>query len=110
MPAWLVSLLPGALGRVFDFADGWQERRAAEQEARHEARIAQIKSQEGSWKDEYVLIIASYPLVSLFIPPLRQPTIDSLEYLSKLPGWMVGCWVGIVAAVYGFQKVPKIRK
>jgi hypothetical protein len=110
MPAWLVSLLPGALGRVFDFAEGWQERRKDEAVAKHEARITQIRNQDNSWKDEYVLVVASYPLVSLFIPPLRESTIASIDYLTHLPSWMVGCWVGIVAAIYGFQKVPKIKR
>jgi len=110
MPAWLVSLLPGALGRIFDFADGWQERRAEEAKAKHEVRVQQIKQQSDGLKDEFVLIVASYPLISIFIPFLRDSTIDSIQYLEQLPGWMVGCWVGIVAAVYGFQKVPKIKK
>jgi hypothetical protein len=43
MPAWLVSMLPGTLGRLFDFADGWQERRSAEAQAKHEARFMQIQ-------------------------------------------------------------------
>jgi negative regulator of sigma E activity len=110
MPAWLVSLLPGALGRIFDFADGWSDRRKQVIEAKHDATMARIKDMSGSWKDEYVLVITSYPLVSLFIPPLRESTIQSIEYLNSLPAWMVGTWVGIVAAVYGFQKIPKVKK
>jgi len=110
MPAWLISLLPGALGRIFDFAEGWQDRRTEEAKAKHEARLEQIRQRNDGWKDEYILVVASYPLVSLFIPPLRESTIASIDYLTHLPGWMVGCWVGIVAAVYGFQKVPKIKK
>jgi hypothetical protein len=110
MPAWLVSLLPGALGRIFDFADGWQDRRAEEAQARHEATIMRIKDMSDSWKDEYILVLSSYPLVSLFIPPLRPSTIESIEYLRQLPEWMVFTWVGIVAAVYGFQKIPKLKK
>jgi hypothetical protein len=110
MPAWLVSLLPGALGRVFDFAEGWQERRKDEAQAKHQARLTQISQQGGSWKDEYILVLSSYPLVSLFIPFLRPSTVESINYLKELPGWMVGTWVGIVAAVYGFQKIPSIKK
>lgn len=110
MAPWLASLLPGALGRVFDFAEGWQERRKQETEARHEARLEQIRQRNDGWKDEYILVVCSYPLVSLFIPPLRESTMASIDYLVHLPGWMVGCWVGIVAAVYGFQKVPKVKK
>jgi hypothetical protein len=110
MPAWLVSMLPGTLGRIFDFADGWQERRSAEAQAKHEARLMQIRSHEGSWKDEYVLVVSSYPLISLFIPPLRESTMQSIDYLGKLPDWVVWTWVSIVAAVYGIQTIPKKLK
>jgi len=110
MPAWLVSLLPGALGRIFDFAEGWQNRRKEEADAKHEVRLMRIKDMSNSWKDEYILILSSYPLVSLFIPPLRPSTIESINYLKELPTWMTATWVGIVAAVYGFQKIPKLKK
>jgi hypothetical protein len=110
VPAWLVSLLPGALGRVFDFADGWQERRKQENIARHEARIEALKRHERDWKDDYVLIIFSYPPVSMFIPGLRDHTVESMTSLAALPQWFTGTLVAIVMAIYGFQKIPKLKK
>lgn len=106
----LASILPGALGRAFDFAEGWQERRKQESEARHEANLAKIGQQDKSWKDEYVLIIASYPPVSIFVPFLRDNTIESLAIIGQLPEWSVGLWVAIALSVYGVQKIPKVKK
>jgi hypothetical protein len=110
MPPWLSAILPGVLGRAFDFADGWQERRAAEAVAKHEALLETLKSQRFDWKDEYVLIIFSYPPVSIFIPYLRDNTMESVQALSALPQWFTGTLVAITMAIYGFQKIPKIKK
>jgi hypothetical protein len=110
MPAWLASILPGALGRVFDFADGWQQRRADEAKARHEGRLEALRSHSGDWKDEYALVMFSYPVVSMFIPFLRENTMESIDYMASLPQWYTGTLVGIVLAIYGFQKIPKVKK
>ena len=110
MPPWLASVLPGVLGRAFDFADGWQERRAAEAVAKHEARLAALKSHQNDWKDDYVLVIFSYPVVSMFIPFLRDNTGDSIRALATLPQWFTGTLVAITMAIYGFQKIPKLKK
>jgi hypothetical protein len=109
MPAWLVSLLPGFLGRVFDFADGWQERRKQVLDAKHEVRVSAIKAHKGSLKDEYVLFIFSYPIISAFIPPLRANTEESLEFISSLPPWISGGFVTISLAIYGLDKLIKIK-
>lgn len=71
----------------------------------HEAELERIKTsameRDSSWKDEAVLIVVAYPLISVFIPGLRDHTIDSLSYLAQLPDWLIWSWLTIVAAVYG---------
>lgn len=110
MPAWLITLMPEVVGKALGLAEGWQERKTEIVKAKHEATVERIKQTGDSWKDEYVLVISSYPLISLFIPALREHTIESLDYLKLLPGWMIGLWVGIAAAVYGIQKIPTIKR
>jgi len=80
MPAWLVSLLPGALGRIFDFAEGWQERRKKEVDAKHELRLA------------------------------RENTTESLQFIAGLPPWISGGFLTISLAIYGLDKMIRIKK
>jgi len=110
MAPWLTALIPNAVQSLFDVAEGWQERRKEEARARHEAKLTAIRQQDSSWKDEFVLLAASYPPISLFIPFLRENTVTSLEYISKLPEWAIGLWVAIALSVYGVQKVAKVKK
>jgi hypothetical protein len=101
----VANLLPLGL----DFAKGWQERKLEMRKVKHEAEMQRIMSsateRDSSWKDEFVLIVVAYPLVSVFIPGLRQHTIESLEYLAKLPDWVVWSWLTVVGAIYGMTKL-----
>ena len=106
--ATLGALLPFA-GKL---ADGWgryQERKSEKAEAKHVAELKRIEAtaeeRARSWKDEYILIVTSYPIVSVFIPPLRDSTMQSLEYLADLPPWLIWSWLTIVGAVYGAMKL-----
>jgi len=101
---WL-SAITNMLPMAVDFADGWQERRLEKRKMKHEAEVMRIQSSAtergGSWKDEAVLIVVAYPLITVFIPGLREHTLESLEYLGQLPEWLIWSWLTIVAAVYG---------
>ena len=78
-------------------------------EAKHVAELKRIEAsateRNNSWKDEYILVVTSYPIVSVFIPPLRESTMKSLEYLANLPPWLIWSWLTIVGAVYGAMKL-----
>lgn len=103
----IANLLP--LG--IDFAAGWQERRLETRKVKHDAEMQWLASaaneRNKSWKDEYILVISSYPIISAFIPfwGIRENTIESLTMLSQLPDWMIWAWLTIVAAVYGAMKL-----
>lgn len=107
----IANLLPIGL----DFADGWQERKLEKRRIAHEAELARIQTsgaeRNQSWKDEAVLIVVAYPLISVFIPGLREHTIDSLQYLGQLPDWIVWSWLTIVGAIFGVTKLlEKIKR
>lgn len=103
-----------ALTTLMPLSTEWLKQRGEIKEAKHKAEMERIKSsateREGSWKDEVILIVVAYPLVSVFIPGLRSHTIDSLDYLAELPDWVVWTWVAIVTAVYGVAEIPKKLK
>jgi hypothetical protein len=109
--AWL-GAVTGILGPVTSLVGTYLERRGQVAEARHQAKMMRIASQEGSWKDEYTLIIWSWPVVSMFIPIpyIQNMSFNALDKISSLPQWYLGGWVAISLAVMGADKLLKIKK
>lgn len=103
-----------ALSTLLPLGSEWLRQRGEKSQAKHEAALERIRTaasdREDSWKDEAILLVVAYPLVSVFIPGLRDHTIDSLKYLSQLPDWIVWTWMAIVCTVYGVTEVPKKLK
>lgn len=112
---------------------GWSERRDALKAARLEAELAEIKAKteivaykvksdiewdlkwagqaETSWKDEWLLILWSVPLVlamvAVVVPPLRDNLVETLEFLNglndQLLTWYAGGWALIFGATFGYR-------
>jgi len=63
--------------------------------------LEQIRN--SGWKDEYVLIVLSIPLVGCFIPGLDVHVLRGFEVLAQTPSWYQ--WlIGIIfTAVYGVR-------
>lgn len=113
--AWLTaltSILGTVTAPVANAFGKWQDRRAQVSAAKHEATLERIKSMRGDWKDEVVLIVVLYPIVSMFIPidVIQENTFEAFKNLSQLPEWYVGLYAGICMAVFGIQAIPKLRK
>lgn len=105
---------------------GWQDRitvraesAARKDEARTNAEIAHYARVEAgeidwnksavdqmgmSWKDEYILILFSIPLVLSFIPGLTPYVGRGFDVLDATPDWYRAAWGVIVAASYGYSK------
>lgn len=88
----------------------WQKNRSEAGQARHEANMARIKDHSTSWKDEIVLLVWSYPVVSAFIPPLQENTSQAFLYMQDLPEWYLGGFIAISLAVYGVNKVARFKR
>ena len=93
-----------------DLAEGWQERKKQEAEAAHERKIEAMRTGQHDYKDDVVLVLAAYPIVSAFIPQLRANTLEAIEQLQDYPEWMTGLWVTIALLVYGAQKLTKAKR
>jgi hypothetical protein len=97
---------------TFDFAEGWQDRQKQRAEQQHAVRMEAMKQQPNDFKDEVVLFLVAYPLVSAFLPfwGIAENTGQAINRLSGYPQWMTGLFVTICLAVYGVQKVVKAKK
>ena len=56
-----------------------------------------------SWKDEYVLLVLSIPLVLCFVPGLAVYITAGFAALSATPSWYQWLVVMIYAATYGIR-------
>ena len=68
-----------------------------------------FEAQKGDWKDEFILLILSAPvLVLAWAVVSEDPTaMDKVklffEYFSQLPSWFTNLWILVVASVYGIK-------
>ena len=69
------------------------------------------KSQDNGWKDEFVLILISLPILLLIWSvfsddPLIKEKIDIFfEQFAALPMWYQMLFVGVVGSIYGLKGV-----
>lgn len=76
--------------------------RASESEGRdHEWEKLSI--QNSGWKDEWVLILLSIPLVLVFIPWTQEYILIGFNNLSKTPDWYQWLVMLIFTAIYGIR-------
>jgi len=67
----------------------------------NEWELEQIKN--SGWKDEYVLVLLSIPLVMVFIPPLAPYVLIGFQILAQCPEWYRWLMTMIFAAIYGIR-------
>jgi|TARA_B100002019_G_C21018718_1_gene473665 uncharacterized ion transporter superfamily protein YfcC len=90
----------------------------ADAQHHHAARMARgeteyqgklLEARQSDWKDEFILLILSAPVVVLAWAVVSEdPTaMDKVklffEYFSQLPQWFTNLWILVVASVYGIK-------
>ena len=75
-----------------------------------------IESNDNGWKDEFVLILVSLPILllvwSIFSddPEIRIKLDLFFEYFKQLPYWYQAIFIGVVSAIYGLKGADIMRK
>lgn len=119
----LKSLL-GSLGSsVVGFLDNRSQRKHEQktqvlelEKLRHEKQIELIQNgqeldnawelqqiKNSGWKDEFVLLLLSIPLIMSFIPNMQSYVVDGFGALSKTPDWYQWLILAVFTAVYGIR-------
>jgi hypothetical protein len=110
----VVELVKTVTGGFLDSAKAKRELKAARLEtelvierARATADIdwdkqAMINAKD-SWKDEYLLLLFSPPLIMAFIPGLVPYVVAGFEALNETPDWYKGAIALMVAASFGMR-------
>jgi len=69
--------------------------------------IEMARSSASSWKDEWLVILFSIPLILAFIPGMEDVVRNGFEQLNKMPQWYQYSLGVIVAASFGVRSATK---
>jgi hypothetical protein len=61
------------------------------------------KGMRYSWKDEYFVLILSFPFIGSFIPHIQDYMLQGWEYLSKAPDWYRWAFLASLGASFGVR-------
>jgi uncharacterized ion transporter superfamily protein YfcC len=89
----------------------------AQKMAKGEAEYAGklLEARQSDWKDEFVLIILSAPIMVLIWavvsedPEALNKVKLFFEYFSQLPRWFTNLWILVVASIYGIKGTQIFR-
>jgi uncharacterized ion transporter superfamily protein YfcC len=90
----------------------------AEKMAKGEIEMEKIikNDQQNSWKDEFVLLLVSAPVMLLIWsvfsedPDIKIKIDLFFEYFSNMPMWFQILFVSVVGAIYGIKGTEIMRK
>lgn len=130
----MLSQILGALGVVSEpiksIVGGWQERKnvklesdVAIEKAKTVATIKKIETGQNaeiswektsidnsSWRDEYLTIVLSIPLILCFIPGLAEFVMLGFEALDQCPEWYQYSLGIIISSAFGVRKFADFMK
>ena len=94
------------------------QRLHAEKMARGEVDLQQVvrSDQQQSWKDEFVLLLVSAPVLLLIWsvfsddPDIKTKIDLFFEYFKNMPMWFQILFISVVGAVYGIKGTEIMRK
>ena len=74
-----------------------------------------LEARQNDYKDEFVLIIISAPIVVLMWavmsddPTAMEKVKSFFEYFHELPKWFTNLWVLVVASIFGIKGTQIFR-
>ena len=83
-------------------------------EVEYQAAVRQ--SNDKGWKDEFVLILVSAPVILLIWsvfsddPEIRVKLDLFFEYFKNLPYWYQAIFIGVVSAIYGLKGADIMKR
>jgi len=85
-------------------------------EGKEEYQGKLLESRNSDWKDEFILILLSMPILMLGFsvwsddPTHMEKMKLFFEYFSDLPFWYQSIFVGVIASVYGLKATDLIKR
>jgi hypothetical protein len=117
------------IGPVTELAGTWLKGKVEEKKAQSETRVAKAQAEavvmqkkatgeidwdlemargsSSSWKDEWLVILFSIPLILAFIPGMEEVVANGFLQLEMMPEWYQYSLGVIVAASFGVRSATK---
>lgn len=117
------------VGPIAELAGTWLKGSVEKTKANAEARVAKAKAEatimekkatgeidwdlemakgsQSSWKDEWLTILFSIPLILAFIPGMEEVVANGFAQLEAMPEWYQYSLGIIVAASFGVRSATK---
>ena len=122
-------MLTALIGPISNIASTWLEGKVEEKKAQSATKVAKaqaeavvmqkkatgeidwdleaIRGASSSWKDEWLVILFSVPLILAFIPGMEGVVARGFEQLQAMPEWYQYSLGVIVAASFGVRSATK---
>jgi hypothetical protein len=75
-----------------------------------EMDVSAMNQMQFTWKDEYLLLLFSIPLILAFIPAMVPYVTAGFAVLKTLPAWYQWSITGMVAATFGLRTWKAVFK
>ena len=69
--------------------------------------LEMARGSQSSWKDEWLVILFSIPLILAFIPGMEEVVANGFQQLEQMPEWYQYSLGVIVAASFGVRSATK---
>jgi hypothetical protein len=109
------------IGSATELIGGHFKRKSEEKQAQHERKLEVIKHEANwdniqatnagsSWKDEWLTLLFSVPLVMAFVPSAVPYVIEGFNALETMPEWYRVYLGVIMAASFGVRQLVNFKK
>ncbi len=122
-------MLAALMGPIADLAGTWMSGKVEEKKAQSATKVAKAqaeaivmqkkatgeidwdlemaKGSQSSWKDEWLTILFSIPLILAFTPGMEDLVRNGFQQLEQMPEWYQYSLGVIVAASFGVRSATK---
>ena len=122
-------MLAALIGPIADLAGTWMSGKVAEKKAQSATKVARAqaeavvmqkkatgeidwdlemaKGSQSSWKDEWLTILFSIPLILAFIPGMEDLVRNGFQQLEQMPEWHQYSLGVIDAASFGVRSATR---
>jgi len=72
--------------------------------------LESMRGSQNSWKDEFLTIILSVPLILCFVPGMEEVVRHGFQQLDLVPDWYKAAFAVVVSASFGVRSYMKFWK
>jgi hypothetical protein len=66
-----------------------------------------LRQMRNSWKDEFLLLLFSTPLILSFIPSLQPYVLKGWEMIAMAPDWYLWLYGAMIVSVWGLRGIAR---